>query len=102
MEPFAAAGDRLLAASNGSLGPPVRYPGYLPTGPPHRGRESMIGRRATNAWAHGLDTRRTNGLASIPPTTRWSTSRYIVVGFGRDYADVRRCGEASTPTRRKL
>jgi len=47
----------------------------------------MVGVDATHAW-HRSGHRRNQWLGLDPPTTRWSTSAYIVVGFGRDYADV--------------
>jgi transglutaminase-like putative cysteine protease len=60
--------------------------GYLATDPP-RGRERMIGIDATHAWA-SVWTPHHQWLGVDPTNDQMVDERYIVVGFGRDYADV--------------
>jgi transglutaminase-like putative cysteine protease len=64
--------------------------GYLATDPPP-GKDRMIGIDATHAWA-GVWTPREPGqfewLGLDPTNAQLGDERYIVVGRGRDYADV--------------
>lgn len=60
--------------------------GYLATDPPP-GRERMIGVDATHAWA-SVWTPQNHWLGLDPTNDQMVDERYIVVGFGRDYADV--------------
>jgi len=60
--------------------------GYLATDPPP-GRERMVGVDATHAWA-SVWTRENQWLGLDPTNDQMVDERYIVVGFGRDYADV--------------
>ncbi|MGV9798689.1 transglutaminase family protein [Mycobacterium sp. NPDC003449] len=60
--------------------------GYLATDPPP-GRERMIGVDATHAWA-SVWTPRNVWLGLDPTNDQLVDERYIVAGFGRDYADV--------------
>lgn len=60
--------------------------GYLATDPPP-GRERMIGVDATHAWA-SVWTPQNQWLALDPTNDQMVDERYIVAGFGRDYADV--------------
>jgi len=69
--------------------------GYLATDPPP-GRERMLGTGATHAWA-AVWTPQHSGWGSTRPTNQLVDERYIVVGWGRDYADVPRCAASSTP-----
>jgi transglutaminase-like putative cysteine protease len=59
--------------------------GYLATDPPP-GRERMLGSDATHAWAAVWTPDR--WLAFDPTNNQLVDERYIVVGWGRDYADV--------------
>jgi transglutaminase-like putative cysteine protease len=60
--------------------------GYLATDPPP-GKERMIGVDATHAWA-SVWTPQNQWLGLDPTNDQMVDERYIVVGFGRDYADV--------------
>ena len=60
--------------------------GYLATDPPP-GRERMVGVDATHAWA-SVWTPQNQWLGLDPTNDQMIDERYIVVGFGRDYADV--------------
>ncbi|HEX2285128.1 MAG TPA: transglutaminase family protein [Mycobacterium sp.] len=60
--------------------------GYLATDPPP-GRNRMIGIDATHAWA-SVWTPQDQWLGVDPTNAQMVDERYIVVGFGRDYADV--------------
>jgi transglutaminase-like putative cysteine protease len=60
--------------------------GYLATDPPP-GKERMVGADATHAWA-AVWTPRNQWLAFDPTNDQMVDERYIVVGWGRDYADV--------------
>ncbi|BCI81790.1 hypothetical protein MTY66_34150 [Mycolicibacterium sp. TY66] len=60
--------------------------GYLATDPPP-GKERMVGIDATHAWA-SVWTPQNNWLGLDPTNDQMVDERYIVVGFGRDYADV--------------
>lgn len=60
--------------------------GYLATDPPP-GRERMIGIDATHAWAAAW-TPGDCWLGLDPTNDQLVDERYIVVGWGRDYADV--------------
>jgi transglutaminase-like putative cysteine protease len=60
--------------------------GYLATDPPP-GRERMVGIDATHAWA-SVWTPQNQWLGLDPTNDQMVDERYIVVGFGRDYADV--------------
>ncbi|MCT7659667.1 transglutaminase family protein [Mycobacterium deserti] len=60
--------------------------GYLATDPPP-GKERMIGIDATHAWA-SVWTPQNVWLGLDPTNNQMTDERYIVVGFGRDYADV--------------
>lgn len=60
--------------------------GYLATDPPP-GRERMVGADATHAWA-SVWTPQNHWLGLDPTNDQMVDERYIVVGFGRDYADV--------------
>ena len=60
--------------------------GYLATDPPP-GRERMVGIDATHAWA-SVWTPQNQWLGLDPTNDQMIDERYIVVGFGRDYADV--------------
>lgn len=60
--------------------------GYLATDPPP-GRERMVGVDATHAWA-SVWTPQNQWLGLDPTNDQMVDERYIVVGFGRDYADV--------------
>jgi len=59
---------------------------YLATDPPP-GKERMIGIDATHAWA-SVWTPQNQWLGLDPTNDQMVDERYIVVGFGRDYADV--------------
>jgi transglutaminase-like putative cysteine protease len=60
--------------------------GYLATDPPP-GKERMIGVDATHAWASVWASQ--NVWLGLDPTNdQMVDERYIVAGFGRDYADV--------------
>lgn len=60
--------------------------GYLATDPPP-GRERMVGVDATHAWA-SVWTPQNQWLSLDPTNDQMVDERYVVVGFGRDYADV--------------
>lgn len=60
--------------------------GYLATDPPP-GKERMVGADATHAWV-GVWTPQNEWLAFDPTNDQMLDERYIVVGWGRDYADV--------------
>ena len=60
--------------------------GYLATDPPP-GRERMVGIDATHAWA-SVWTPQNQWLGLDPTNDQMVDERYIVVGWGRDYADV--------------
>lgn len=60
--------------------------GYLATDPPP-GKERMVGIDATHAWA-AVWTPQNQWLGLDPTNDQMVDERYIVVGFGRDYADV--------------
>ncbi|MCV7173557.1 transglutaminase family protein [Mycobacterium manitobense] len=60
--------------------------GYLATDPPP-GKERMIGVDATHAWA-SVWTPQDQWLSLDPTNDKMVDERYVVVGFGRDYADV--------------
>ncbi|MCV7335138.1 transglutaminase family protein [Mycolicibacterium senegalense] len=60
--------------------------GYLATDPP-AGKERMIGVDATHAWA-SVWTPQNLWLGMDPTNDQMVDERYIVAGFGRDYADI--------------
>jgi transglutaminase-like putative cysteine protease len=60
--------------------------GYLATDPPP-GKERMIGIDATHAWA-AVWTPQNEWLGFDPTNDQMVDERYILVGWGRDYADV--------------
>jgi transglutaminase-like putative cysteine protease len=60
--------------------------GYLATDPPD-GKERMIGIDATHAWA-AVWTPGDQWLGFDPTNDQMVDERYIVVGWGRDYADI--------------
>jgi transglutaminase-like putative cysteine protease len=60
--------------------------GYLATDPPP-GKERMVGIDATHAWA-SVWTPQHQWLGVDPTNDQMVDERYIVVGWGRDYADV--------------
>jgi transglutaminase-like putative cysteine protease len=60
--------------------------GYLATDPPP-GKERMVGIDATHAWA-AVWTPQGQWLGLDPTNAQMVDERYIVVGWGRDYADV--------------
>lgn len=60
--------------------------GYLATDPPP-GKERMVGVDATHAWA-AVWTRENTWLGFDPTNDQMVDERYVVVGWGRDYADV--------------
>ncbi|MGW0158564.1 transglutaminase family protein [Mycobacterium sp. NPDC003323] len=60
--------------------------GYLATDPPP-GKERMVGVDATHAWA-AVWTPQNVWLGLDPTNDQMVDERYVVVGFGRDYADV--------------
>lgn len=60
--------------------------GYLATDPPP-GRERMVGVDATHAWA-SVWTPQNQWLGLDPTNDQMVDERYVVVGFGRDYADI--------------
>jgi transglutaminase-like putative cysteine protease len=60
--------------------------GYLATDPPP-GRERMVGIDATHAWA-SVWTPQSQWLGFDPTNDQMVDERYVVVGYGRDYADV--------------
>jgi transglutaminase-like putative cysteine protease len=60
--------------------------GYLATDPPP-GKERMVGVDATHAWA-AVWTPQNQWLGMDPTNDQMVDERYIIVGWGRDYADV--------------
>ena len=60
--------------------------GYLATDPPP-GKERMFGVDATHAWA-AVWTPQNQWLGLDPTNDALIDERYIIVGWGRDYADV--------------
>ena len=60
--------------------------GYLATDPPP-GKERMVGIDATHAWA-AVWTPQNIWLGLDPTNDQMVDERYIIVGWGRDYADV--------------
>jgi transglutaminase-like putative cysteine protease len=60
--------------------------GYLATDPPP-GKERMVGVDATHAWA-AVWTPHGDWLGMDPTNDQMVDERYIIVGWGRDYADV--------------
>jgi transglutaminase-like putative cysteine protease len=60
--------------------------GYLATDPPP-GKERMVGVDATHAWA-SVWTPQNHWLGLDPTNDQMVDERYIIVGWGRDYADV--------------
>jgi transglutaminase-like putative cysteine protease len=60
--------------------------GYLATDPPP-GKERMVGADATHAWV-AVWTPQNEWLAFDPTNDQMVDERYVVVGWGRDYADV--------------
>ena len=60
--------------------------GYLATDPPP-GKERMVGIDASHAWA-SVWTPQHQWLGLDPTNDQMVDERYVVVGFGRDYADV--------------
>jgi transglutaminase-like putative cysteine protease len=60
--------------------------GYLATDPPP-GKERMFGIDATHAWP-SVWTPQNQWLGLDPTNDQMVDERYIIVGFGRDYADV--------------
>ena len=78
---------RLAIACLRAYGLAVSYvSGYLATDPPP-GKERMIGTDATHAWA-AVWTPGNRWLGFDPTNDQMADERYIVVGWGRDYADV--------------
>jgi transglutaminase-like putative cysteine protease len=60
--------------------------GYLATDPPP-GKERMVGIDATHAWA-AVWTPQNQWLGMDPTNDQMVDERYVIVGWGRDYADV--------------
>ena len=60
--------------------------GYLATDPPP-GKDRMIGADATHAWA-AVWTPENHWLSLDPTNDQLLDERYIVLGWGRDYADL--------------
>ena len=60
--------------------------GYLATDPPP-GKERMFGVDATHAWA-AVWTPQNHWVGLDPTNDQLIDERYIIVGWGRDYADV--------------
>jgi transglutaminase-like putative cysteine protease len=78
---------RLAIACLRANGLAARYvSGYLSTDPPP-GKERMIGADATHAWA-AVWTPDDEWLGFDPTNDQMVDERYIVVAWGRDYADV--------------
>ena len=78
---------RLLIACLRANGLAASYvSGYLATDPPP-GRERMIGVDATHAWA-AVWTPGDEWLSLDPTNDQMVDERYVVVGWGRDYADL--------------
>ena len=66
---------------------------------PAPGKERMFGIDATHAWV-SVWTPQNQWLGLDPTNDQMVDERYIVVGFGRDYADVPPLQASSTRTRR--
>ncbi len=78
---------RLAAACLRANGLAASYvSGYLATDPPP-GKERLVGIDATHAWA-SVWTPHNQWLGLDPTNDQMEDERYIVVGIGRDYADV--------------
>jgi transglutaminase-like putative cysteine protease len=78
---------RLAIACLRANGLAVSYvSGYLATDPPD-GKQRMIGIDATHAWA-AVWTPGDQWLGFDPTNDQMVDERYIVVGWGRDYADI--------------
>ncbi|EUA44549.1 transglutaminase-like superfamily protein [Mycobacterium xenopi 4042] len=78
---------RLAIACLRANGLAARYvSGYLATDPPP-GKERMVGIDATHAWVE-VWTPENRWLGMDPTNNQMVDERYIVVGQGRDYADV--------------
>jgi transglutaminase-like putative cysteine protease len=78
---------RLAIACLRANGLAARYvSGYLATDPPP-GKERMVGIDASHAWA-SVWTPQDQWLGLDPTNDQMVDERYIVVGWGRDYADV--------------
>jgi transglutaminase-like putative cysteine protease len=78
---------RLAIASLRANGLAASYvSGYLATDPPP-GKERMVGVDASHAWA-SVWTPQNQWLGLDPTNNQMIDERYIVVGYGRDYADV--------------
>ena len=60
--------------------------GYLATDPPP-GKEPLFGYDATHAWA-AVWTPQNLWLGMDPTNDQLVDERYVIVGWGRDYADV--------------
>lgn len=60
--------------------------GYLATDPPP-GKEHLFGYDATHAWA-AVWTPQDHWLGMDPTNDQLVDERYVIVGWGRDYADV--------------
>ncbi len=71
--------------------------GYLATDPPP-GKDRMIGVDATHAWA-SVWTPQNVWLGMDPTNDQMVDERYIVAGFGRDYADIPPLRASSTRIR---
>ena len=70
--------------------------GYLATDPPP-GKEHLFGYDATHAWA-AVWTPQNLWLGMDPTNDQLVDERYVIVGWGRDYADVPPCAASSSPT----
>lgn len=70
-----------------ALGLPARYvSGYIETSPPP-GQQKLAGSDATHAWTSVLTPEGT--WVDVDPTNaHYADSRYVVSGWGRDFADV--------------
>jgi transglutaminase-like putative cysteine protease len=78
---------RLAIACLRANGLAVSYvSGYLATDPP-AGKERMVGIDATHAWA-AVWTPGDQWLGFDPTNDQMVDERYIIVGWGRDYADI--------------
>jgi transglutaminase-like putative cysteine protease len=60
--------------------------GYLATDPPP-GKERVFGVDATHAWA-AVRTADDTWLGLDPTNDQFADERYVIVGWGRDYADI--------------
>ena len=94
MSGLRAARDRLPARQRSRR---QLVSGYLATDPPP-GRGRMVGIDATHAWASVWTPQ--NQWGFDPTNDQLVDERYVVVGFGRDYADVPPCEASSTRTRK--